>query len=391
MLWETHGQHGASSVERRARARFFGMRVAFLGNSYTYFNELPTVLATLAALTPAGVKLHHASVTPGGSSLADHATRSKASGAATAALLAEAPGWDYVVLQDQSQTPGGGMDGDSGAGVGVAKAKSIAALKAFYAPAIAAARATPVLYSTWGRHGGDPYNAACCGYGTFEGMTEQTSAGYVAYAAALKEAAPASAPLIVPAGRAFELVHEACAEPLANDSLFTSLYQQRALDADNNDDCVIHEADSGHPSPLGTYLIACTFVAAMLRQSLPQHGQRHAFPCRCLLAGPSGTHGLGCWAAPRVLQARLAQPAHKPLRPRVVKSGNSRGAPSARAKSPHSLPSTIRSRGHCLGAGGRERRAARPDAKVRAEGRSGGVTTILRLRSLCAVLYVIYS
>ena len=90
------------------------MRVAFLGNSYTYFNELPTVLATLAALTPARIKLHHASVTPGGSSLADHATRSKASGAATAAMLAEAPGWDYVVLQDQSQTPGGGMDGDSG-------------------------------------------------------------------------------------------------------------------------------------------------------------------------------------------------------------------------------------------------------------------------------------
>ena len=307
---ETWVASTALAARRRRRGReskkLGRMRVAFLGNSYTYFNELPTVLATLAALTPARIKLHHASVTPGGSSLADHATRSKASGAATAAMLAEAPGWDYVVLQDQSQTPGGGMDGDSGAGVGVAKAKSIAALKAFYAPAIAAARATPVLYSTWGRHGGDPYNAECCGYGTFEGMAEQTSAGYVAYAAALREAAPASAPLIVPAGRAFELVHEACAEPLANDSLFTSLYQQRALDADNNDDCVIHEADSGHPSPLGTYLIACTFVAAMLRQS-PQHGQSAAFPCHCLLAGPSGTHGLGSWAAPRVLQARLSR------------------------------------------------------------------------------------
>lgn len=129
-------------------------------------------------------------------------------------MLAEAQGWDYVVLQDQSQTPGGGMDGDSGAGVGVAKARSIAALRAFYAPAISAARATPVLYSTWGRHGGDPYNAECCGYGTFKGMTQKTTEGYEAYAAALKEAAPEQAaplycrpPLIVPAGRAFELVH----------------------------------------------------------------------------------------------------------------------------------------------------------------------------------------
>ena len=212
-------QHGArgpsfSSEQATRRVHSDAMRVAFVGNSYTYFNGLPTVLATLAALTPARLKLRHASVSPGGSNLADHANASKASGAATAAMLAEAQGWDYVVLQDQSQTPGGGMDGDSGAGVGVAKARSIAALRAFYAPAISAARATPVLYSTWGRHGGDPYNAECCGYGTFKSMTEKTTEGYEAYAAALKESAPEQAaplycrpPLIVPAGRAFELVH----------------------------------------------------------------------------------------------------------------------------------------------------------------------------------------
>ena len=65
-----------------------------------------------------------------------------------------------------------------------------------------------MLYSTWGRHGGDPYNAECCGYGTFKSMTQKTTEGYEAYAAALKESAPEqAAPLIVPAGRAFELVH----------------------------------------------------------------------------------------------------------------------------------------------------------------------------------------
>ena len=47
------------------------MRVAFVGNSYTYFNALPTVLATLAALTPARVKLRHDSVTPDVESKAD--------------------------------------------------------------------------------------------------------------------------------------------------------------------------------------------------------------------------------------------------------------------------------------------------------------------------------
>ena len=34
------------------------MRVAFVGNSYTYYNELPTMLA--AVTTPARVNMHHA-------------------------------------------------------------------------------------------------------------------------------------------------------------------------------------------------------------------------------------------------------------------------------------------------------------------------------------------
>ena len=93
-------------------------------------------------------------------------------------------------------------------------------------------------------------------------MTRRTSEGYVAYAAALKEEAPASPsaapPLIVPAGRAFELVYNSCHEPMAKGSLFSRLF--------NHIDGVLDET-SGHPSPLGTYLTACTFVASMLRQS----------------------------------------------------------------------------------------------------------------------------
>lgn len=69
----------------------------------------------------------------------------------------------------------------------------------------------------------------------------------------------------MPAGRAFQLVHETCAQPLANESLFTSLYRQRSPDAGHR--CVVREADSGQPSRLGTYIVACTFVASMLRQS----------------------------------------------------------------------------------------------------------------------------
>ena len=81
-----------------------------------------------------------------------------------------------------------------------------------------------MLYSTWGRHGGDPYNAECCGYGTFKGMTQETTEGYEAYAAALKESAPErAAPLIVPAGRAFELVREARSQRISKSLLWLYL------------------------------------------------------------------------------------------------------------------------------------------------------------------------
>tara|TARA_B110001452_G_C15147790_1_gene399547 strand:- start:168 stop:1007 length:840 start_codon:yes stop_codon:yes gene_type:complete len=249
------------------------MRVAWIGNSYTFFNDLPTMLATLAALAPTPINVSHLQVTPGGSSLADHANLSKAAGLETKLMLEAARGWDYVVLQDQSETPGGGRDTDAGEAPGVARDKAEAALSKFYAPAIAAAKATPVLYSTWGRHDGDSVNADC-GYGTFEGMTAKTTEGYEQYAAVLSKAAPAAspAPIIVPAGRAFELVYKSTDDPLSNTSLFSCLYHHSGTTVEDGGGggggCVLDGYGlGGHPSQLGTYLIACTFVAAVLGQS----------------------------------------------------------------------------------------------------------------------------
>ena len=251
------------------------MRVAWVGNSYTYFNDLPKMLATLAALAPEPIQVTHEEVTPGGTSLTDHADLSIATGKKTKKMLDAEAGWNYVVLQDQSQTPGGGKNGDSGLAPGVAKAQAEEVLHSFFAPAIASADATPVLYSTWGRHDGDPLNAECCGYGTFGSMTRRTTEGYEAYASVLRKAVPTSpAPIIVPAGRAFELVFNASEKgPLANSSLFSCLFHHSSSDGElveqrSGEDCVLDEyGKGGHPSPLGTYLIACTFVAAMLRQS----------------------------------------------------------------------------------------------------------------------------
>jgi hypothetical protein len=85
------------------------MRVAFVGNSYTFFNDLPTVFASVSAALPNPVHIVHNQSTPGGSSLFQHANASLPMGQETRALLSSR--WDVVVLQDQSQSPGGGRDG----------------------------------------------------------------------------------------------------------------------------------------------------------------------------------------------------------------------------------------------------------------------------------------
>lgn len=125
-------------------------------------------------------------------------------------MLADPQGWDVVVLQDQSETPGGGINGDSGLPKGQGFQESSRALENFFRPRIAAAGARALLYSTWGRHDGDPPNAKCCGYGTFLSMTALTTEGYRKYASVLAGSGNAPTigkPLIAPCGRAFELVY----------------------------------------------------------------------------------------------------------------------------------------------------------------------------------------
>jgi hypothetical protein len=76
------------------------IRVLFIGNSLTYMNDLPAQIQALArASYPRGRPLRYESVTPGGRTLKQHWDEGKA-----APKIAEG-GWDYVVLQEQSQIP----------------------------------------------------------------------------------------------------------------------------------------------------------------------------------------------------------------------------------------------------------------------------------------------
>lgn len=72
------------------------LRVLFLGNSYTYYHNLPRMVEEFAAAAGKR-KIETRMIAPGGASLADHLQNRQA-------LEAIRTGrWDYVVLQEQSQ------------------------------------------------------------------------------------------------------------------------------------------------------------------------------------------------------------------------------------------------------------------------------------------------
>ncbi len=121
------------------------LRVLFIGNSYIDVNNLPDVVRRLAAA--GGDSLYYKASVPGGTTLQQHSVLP-----ATLSLIAQG-GWDYVVLQEQSQRPSFN-DGQVAADV-YPYAKKLDSLVHHYSPC-----AKTVFYMTWGRKNGDASNCA---------------------------------------------------------------------------------------------------------------------------------------------------------------------------------------------------------------------------------------
>lgn len=104
------------------------MRILFLGNSFTYYHNLPNLVQEMLSCE---VESH----TRGGARLSEHLNDETEMGAKTLKALKEEK-WDYVVMQEQSFAP-----------VGTQKAfhESVKALCGL----IRENGATPVLYATW--------------------------------------------------------------------------------------------------------------------------------------------------------------------------------------------------------------------------------------------------
>ncbi len=73
------------------------LKVLFIGNSYTYVNDLPTLVASLASAN--GDYVYHDQNTIGGYTLQQHSTN-----ATTLSKISSKP-WNFVILQEQSQLP----------------------------------------------------------------------------------------------------------------------------------------------------------------------------------------------------------------------------------------------------------------------------------------------
>ena len=149
------------------------MRILFLGNSFTFFNDLPQMIGELLD-AEVGRSLR------GGAYLFQHLDPADKLYEQTHKLLTEEK-WDYVVLQDQSQGPI------------THREEFLQAVRAL-CPLIRAAGAKPILYETWAYREGSE-TLASTGF-TFEEMQQKLSEGYAA-AAAENDA------LLAPVGQAF--------------------------------------------------------------------------------------------------------------------------------------------------------------------------------------------
>ena len=184
------------------------MRILMLGNSFTFTNNMPKMLADLTGAE----MVHH---TRGGARLSEQLNPSTKLGSQTQAALQKEK-WDYVVLQEMSHGP-------------------ITAPKSFFSSVerlcgqIRANGAVPILFATWAYQRGEAKLAAK-GW-DYDEMAQKLSDAY-------HRAARENNALIADVGRRFY-----------------EWFDPQAL----------YAADGVHPSELGSHIAAET-IAAVIRQ-----------------------------------------------------------------------------------------------------------------------------
>jgi hypothetical protein len=189
------------------------VRVLFLGNSYTYVNDLPAVFRDLAR--SGGQNVETGVVANGGETLAEHAAAPES----IAAIRRSS--WAFVVLQEQSEIPA----------VETARQSQMYPAGRSLVGMIRAAGATPILLETWAHRDGMPDQRL-----SYPEMQAGISDGYRVLGAQLGVA-------VAPAGDAWQAAYR------------------------RDPRLALWQADGSHPTLAGTYLAACVLYARIFNAS----------------------------------------------------------------------------------------------------------------------------
>lgn len=192
--------------------------VLFIGNSYIYTNDLPSMLTDLT--NSLGDVIYYDQHTPGGTTFANHAANPIVYDKINDQL------WDFVVLQAQSQEPSfpDSQVNSNTLPFAIQLADSVYANN-FCSEAL--------FFMTWGRENGDPQWGPIS---TFDGMNERLRNAYMRFADSVDGA-------VAPVGSAWKYIRDT--EPGIG----------------------LYVGDGSHPSYEGSYLAACTFYASVFRKS----------------------------------------------------------------------------------------------------------------------------
>lgn len=189
-------------------------RILFIGNSYTYANDLPGTFARLAGSGGHTVEAEMAA--EGSWTLADHASSTQ-----TLNKLASKK-WDIVVLQEQSQIPA----------LASSREQQMFPAAQALVNKINQVGAKSFLFMTWAHQSGWPE----AGLPDYQSMQGQIDGGYIDLSKQLNIP-------VAPVGYAWMMA--------LNQDTQLGLWQE----------------DGSHPDQAGTYLAACVFYAAIFQES----------------------------------------------------------------------------------------------------------------------------
>ena len=190
------------------------LRILFIGNSYTYTNDLPGMFARLACA--GGHKVETGMIAEGGWTMVDHVNSTQ-----TQARIKEQK-WDLVILQEQSEIPA----------IKSTRGKTMYPAVRVLVNRIREVGAQPMLFMTWAYRDGLTGSTNL----SFEAMQNQLYWGYVRIANELNIP-------YAPVGLAWQRARS----------------QANPLD--------LWQSDGSHPNEQGTYLAACVFYQAIFHQS----------------------------------------------------------------------------------------------------------------------------